>query len=80
MMSEEEMRITIKEQLKQLSKEQLIDVLTDIRMAEPMFRIANALSSLQCTNIIDAIDGIQRVDESFDPFQQILRKGEQPWK
>ena len=78
MMSEEEMRITIKEQLKQLSKEQLIDVLTDIRMAEPMFRIANALSSLQCTNIIDAIDGIQRVDESFDPFQQILGKGEQP--
>lgn len=77
-MSEEEMRITIKEQLKQLSKEQLIDVLTDIRMAEPMFRIANALSSLQCTNIIDAIDGIQRVDESFDPFQQILGKGEQP--
>ena len=77
-MSEEEMWITIKEQLKQLSKEQLIDVLTDIRMSEPMFRIANALSSLQCTNIIDAIDGIQRVDENFDPFQQILGKGEQP--
>lgn len=73
-MNEEEMRNTIKEQLKQLSKEQLIDILTEIRMAEPMFRIANALSNLQCTNIIDAIDGIQQVNESFDPLQQILKK------
>ena len=77
-MSEEEIWNAIKEQLKQLSKEQLIDILTEIRMAEPMFRIANALSNLQCTNIIDAIDGIQQVNESFDPFQQILGKGEQP--
>jgi len=54
----------------------LIDTLTDIRMANPIFRIANALSSLQCTNMKDSIDGIQRVNESFDPFQQILGKEE----
>lgn len=75
-MSEEEMRNIIKEQLKQLSKEELIDTLTDIRMANPIFRIANALSGLQCTNMKDSIDGIQRVNESFDPFQQILGKEE----
>lgn len=75
-MSEEEMRNIIKEQLKQLSKEELIDTLTDIRMANPIFRIANALSSLQCTNMKDSIDGIQRVNESFDLFQQILGKEE----
>lgn len=33
--------------LKQLSKEELIDTLTDIRMGNPIFRIANALSSLR---------------------------------
>lgn len=75
-MSEEEMRNIIKEQLKQLSKEELIDTLTDIRMGNPIFRIANALSCLQCTNMKDSIDGIQRVNESFDPFQQILGKEE----
>ncbi|WP_195401661.1 hypothetical protein [Bacteroides ovatus] len=75
-MTEEEMRNIIKEQLKQLSKEELIDTLTDIRMANPIFRIANALSCLQCTNMKDSIDGIQRVNEIFDPFQQILGKEE----
>lgn len=75
-MTEEEMRNIIKEQLKQLSKEELIDTLTDIRMANPIFRIANALSSLQCTNMKDSMDGVQRVNESFDPFQQILGKEE----
>lgn len=75
-MSEEEMRNIIKEQLKQLSKEELIDTLTDIRMANPIFRIANALSSLQCTDMKDSMDGVQRVNESFDPFQQILGKEE----
>ena len=75
-MTEEEMRNIIKEQLKQLSKEELIDTLTDIRMGNPIFRIANALSSLQCTNMKDSIDGIQRVNESFDPFQQLLGKEE----
>lgn len=75
-MSEEEMRNTIKDQLKQLSKEQLIDALTGICMVNPAFRMTNALSSLQCANIRDSIDGIQRVNESFDPFQQILGKEE----
>lgn len=73
-MNEEEMRNTIKEQLKQLSKEQLIDTLTDICMVNPAFRITNALSSLQCTNIRDAINGVQQVNASFDPLQQILKK------
>jgi hypothetical protein len=73
-MSEEEMRNTIKDQLKQLSKEQLIDALTGICMVNPAFRMTNALSSLQCANIRDAIDGIQQVNESFDPLQRILFK------
>lgn len=75
-MSEEEMRNTIKDQLKQLSKEQLIDALTGICMVNPAFRMTNALSSIQCTNMKDSIDGIQRVNESFDTFQQILGKEE----
>ena len=73
-MSEEEMRNTIKDQLKQLSKEQLIDALTGICMVNPAFRMTNALSSLQCANIRDAIDGIQQVNESFDPLQRLLEK------
>ena len=36
--------------------------------------MTNALSSLQCANIRDAIDGIQQVNESFDPLQRILEK------
>ena len=75
-MTEEEMRNIIKEQLKQLSKEELIDTLTDIRMSNPIYRIAKDLSCLQSTNMKDSIDGIQRVNESFDPFQQILGKEE----
>ena len=65
-MNEEEMRNII--------KEQLIDALTDICMVNPAFRITNALSSLQCTNIRDAINGVQQVNASFDPLQQILKK------
>lgn len=73
-MSEEEIRNTIKDQLKHLSKEQLLDALTDICMVNPAFRMTNALSSLQCTNIRDAIDGIQQVNMSFDPLQRIKEK------
>lgn len=56
-MNEEEMRNIIKDKLKKLSKEELMDVLTDI----PAFRMKNVLSSLQCTNIRDSINGIQQV-------------------
>lgn len=75
-MNEEEMRNTIKDKLKKLSKEEPMDVLTDICMTSPSFRITNALSSLQCTNIRDAIDGIQQVDMSFDPLKRISKKEE----
>lgn len=73
-MNEEEIRNIIKYQLKHLSKEQLIDVLTDIYMVNPAFRMTNALSSLQCTNMRDAIDGIQQVNMSFAPLQPIPEK------
>ena len=60
--------------MRNIIKEQLIDALTDICMVNPAFRITNALSSLQCTNIRDAINGVQQVNASFDPLQQILKK------
>lgn len=72
-MNDEEIRNIIKKQLKHLSKEQLIDALTDICMASPAFRMANALSSLQCTipkddviyevQQISAGDLLQRIQE-----------------
>lgn len=68
-MNDEEIRNIIKNQLKHLSKEQLIDTLTDICMANPAFRMANALSSLQCAIMKDAIDGAQQINSSFDPLQ-----------
>jgi len=38
-MNEEEMRNIIKDKLKKLSKEELMDVLTDICMENPAFRM-----------------------------------------
>lgn len=76
MMSEEEIRNIIKVQLQHLSKEQLIDVLTDICMVIPAFRMSNVLSSLQCTNIRYDIDRVQQVNMNFDPLQSILKKEE----
>lgn len=73
-MSEEEIRNIIKIKLQHLSKEQLIDVLTDICMVIPAFRISHALSSLQCTNIKDAIGGVQQVNSIFSPLQRIAEK------
>jgi hypothetical protein len=73
-MNEEEMRNIIKDKLKKLSKEELMDVLTDICMENPAFRMKNVLSSLQCTNIRDSINGIQQVDMSFDPLKRISEK------
>lgn len=74
MMSEEEIRNIIKVQLQHLSKEQLIDVLTDICMVIPAFRMSNVLSSLQCTNIRYDIDRVQQVNMSFDPLKRISEK------
>lgn len=73
-MNEEEMRNIIKGKLKNLSKEELKDVLTDICMESPAFRLTNALSSLKCTNIRDSIGGIQQIDMSFDPLKRISEK------
>lgn len=73
-MNKEEMRNEIKGNLKNLSKEELIYVLNDICMENPAFRMKNVLSSLQCTNIRDSINGIQQVDMSFDPLKRISEK------
>ena len=75
-MNEEEIRNMIKIQLQHLNKEQLIDVLTDICMVIPAFRMSNDLSSLQCTNIRYDIDRVQQVNMNFDPLQSILKKEE----
>lgn len=73
-MNDEEIRNIIKNQLKHLSKEQLIDALTDICMANPAFRMANALSSLQCTIPKDAIDGVQQISARFDPLHEYRKR------
>lgn len=73
-MNDEEIRNIIKNQLKHLSKEQLIDALTDICMENPAFRMANALSSLQCTIPKDVIYEVQQISERFDPLQRIQEK------
>ena len=75
-MNEEEIRNIIKIQLQHLNKEQLIDVLTDICMVIPAFRMSNVLSSLHCTNIRYDIDRVQQVNMSFDQLQSILKKEE----
>ena len=75
-MNEEEIRNIIKIQFQHLNKEQLIDVLTDICMVIPAFRMSNVLSSLQCTNIRYDIDRVQQVNMSFDQLQSILKKEE----
>lgn len=74
-MNEEEMRNIIKDKLEKLSKEQLIDILTVIYMSDT-HKIADAVSSIECTNIADTIDGVQQVNVSFDPLQSILKKEE----
>lgn len=73
-MNDEEIRNLIKIQLRHLSKELLIDALTDICMANPVFRMTNVLDSLQCFNIRDVIDGVQRINMSFDPLKRISEK------
>ena len=73
-MNEEEMRNIIKDKLEKLSKEQLIDTLTAIYMSNTSYKISNAVSSIECTNIADTIDGVQQVNASFDPLQSILKK------
>lgn len=73
-MNEEEMRNIIKDKLKKMSKEQLIDTLTAIYMSNTSYKISNAVSSIECTNIADTIDGVQQVNASFDPLKRISEK------
>ena len=73
-MNEEEMLNIIKDKLEKLSKEQLIDTLTAIYMSNTSYKISNAVSSIECTNIADTIDGLQQVNASFDPLKRISEK------
>lgn len=71
-MNEEEIRNIIKSRLQNLSKEQLIDNLTDIYMETTAIRMMCNLSSVRCTNIRDDIKAVQRIDDSFAILQQQL--------
>lgn len=70
-----EMRNSIESKLQRLSKKQLIDILTVVYMSNTSHKIADAVSSID-TTIVDTIDGAQRVNDSFNPLQSILKKGE----
>lgn len=74
-MTEEEMKNAIESKLQRLSKKQLIDILTVVYMSNTSHKIADAVSSID-TTIVDTIDGAQRVNDSFNPLQSILKKGE----
>ncbi len=74
-MTEEEMKNAIESKLQRLSKKQLIDILTVVYMSNTSHKIADAVSSID-TTIVDTIDGVQRVNDSFNPLQSILKKGE----
>ena len=70
-----EMRNSIESKLQRLSKKQLIDILIVVYMSNTSHKIADAVSSID-TTIVDTIDGAQRVNDSFNPLQSILKKGE----
>lgn len=72
-MTDEKMKNEIEAKLQRLSKKQLIDILTVIYMSDT-HKIADAVSSID-TTIVDTIDGAQRVNDSFNPLQSILKKG-----
>lgn len=74
-MTDEEMKNAIEAKLQRLSKKQLIDILTVVYMSNTSHKIADAVSSID-TTIVDTIDGVQRVNDSFNPLQSILKKGE----
>lgn len=74
-MTDEEMKNAIEAKLQRLSKKQLIDILTVVYMSDTSHKIADAVSSID-TTIVDSIDGVQRVNASFNPLQSILKKEE----
>ena len=65
-MNEEEIRNLIKSKLQNMSKEQLIDMLTDICMESTVIRKINAVSSMQRVNI--------RINTQFAPLNQTLNE------
>lgn len=65
-MNEEEIRNLIKSKLQNMSKEQLIDMLTDICMESIVIRKINAVSSMQRVNM--------RINTQFAPLNQTLNE------
>jgi hypothetical protein len=65
-MNEEEIRNLIKSKLQNMSKEQLIDMLTDIYMESTVIRKINAVSSMQRVNM--------RINTQFAPLNQTLNE------
>ena len=65
-MNEEEIRNLIKSKLQNMSKEQLIDMLTDICMESTVTRKINAVSSMQRVNM--------RINTQFAPLNQTLNE------
>lgn len=65
-MNEEEIRNLIKSKLQNMSKEQLIDMLTDIYMESIVIRKINAVSSMQRVNM--------RINTQFAPLNQTLNE------
>lgn len=65
-MNEEEIRNLIKSKLQNMSKEQLIDMLTDIYMESTVVRKINAVSSMQRVNM--------RINTQFAPLNQTLNE------
>lgn len=65
-MNEKEIRNLIKSKLQNMSKEQLIDMLTDIYMESTVIRKINAVSSMQRVNM--------RINTQFAPLNQTLNE------
>lgn len=65
-MNEEEIRNLIKSKLQNMSKEQLIDMFTDICMESTVIRKINAVSSMQRVNM--------RINTQFAPLNQTLNE------
>ena len=65
-MNEEKIRNLIKSKLQNMSKEQLIDMLTDIYMESTVIRKINAVSSMQRVNM--------RINTQFAPLNQTLNE------
>lgn len=70
-MNEEEIRNIVKSKLQNLSKEQLIDHLTDICMDCTGIRMILGVNNIS-TDLINAIGYNQRVNAQFAPLKQTL--------